>query len=153
MQKSTTGKLCCFHPERMAMQHGRLDWTTLRPLGFRYNQRGLNSAPATYANAHGSLLHFRKTGNTEYWRGDDQPYSVLMFAALMIGHHFSISALCKARSASGVCWSRGKISCPRSARRARRPGSAKAATAAALSLAMMSFGVPFGTQRPCHIEA
>jgi predicted ATPase len=48
----------------------------------------------------------------------------------MIGHHFAISAFCKARSASGVCWSLGKISCPRSARRARRPGSAKAAAAA-----------------------
>jgi len=35
----------------------------------------------------------------------------LMLAALRIGHHFSISALCKAPSASGVCWSRGKISC------------------------------------------
>jgi K+-sensing histidine kinase KdpD len=40
-------------------------------------------------------------------------YSALMFAALMIGHHFSISAFWRARSASGVCCSRGKISCPR----------------------------------------
>ena len=30
-------------------------------------------------------------------------HSGLMFAALMIGHHFSISALCKAPSACGVC--------------------------------------------------
>jgi hypothetical protein len=36
--------------------------------------------------------------------------SALMFAALMIGHHFSISALCCAASASGVCLSRGQIS-------------------------------------------
>src|SRR5215469_13986415 len=34
-------------------------------------------------------------------------YSALMFAALMIGHHFSISAFCCAASASGVCLSRG----------------------------------------------
>jgi acetyltransferase len=31
-------------------------------------------------------------------------------AALMIGHHFSISAFCKVASASGVCWLGGKIS-------------------------------------------
>jgi hypothetical protein len=32
-----------------------------------------------------------------------------MPASLMIGHHFSASAFCKAPSASGVCCSRGKI--------------------------------------------
>jgi hypothetical protein len=36
-------------------------------------------------------------------------HSALMFAALMIGHHFSISAFCWAASASGVCCSRGQI--------------------------------------------
>ena len=41
-------------------------------------------------------------------------YSVLMFAAFMIGHHFSSSALWKAPSASGVCWSRGGTSRPNS---------------------------------------
>jgi hypothetical protein len=30
-------------------------------------------------------------------------HSGLMFAALMIGHHFSISAFCSAPSAAGVC--------------------------------------------------
>jgi hypothetical protein len=34
-----------------------------------------------------------------------------MFDALMIGHHFSISASSKVRSAPSVCRSRGKISC------------------------------------------
>ena len=34
-------------------------------------------------------------------------HSALMFAALMIGHHFSISAFCCTASASGVCLSRG----------------------------------------------
>src|ERR1700686_3105577 len=52
--------------------------------------------------------------------------SPLIPAALMSGHHFSISALCKAASASGVCCSRGTISCPMSARRARTLASAKA---------------------------
>src|SRR5207244_4475618 len=42
-------------------------------------------------------------------------HSALMLAALMIGHHFSISALWKVASASGVCCSRAGISCPRSA--------------------------------------
>src|SRR5262245_23700155 len=41
-------------------------------------------------------------------RPDQDPHE--MFAALMIGHHFSISALCCAPSASGVCLSRGQIS-------------------------------------------
>jgi hypothetical protein len=36
----------------------------------------------------------------------------LKFVALMIGHHFAISAFWKAASASGVCRSRGKISNP-----------------------------------------
>jgi hypothetical protein len=34
-------------------------------------------------------------------------HSALMPAALMIGHHFSISAFCNLPSASGVCRSRG----------------------------------------------
>ena len=34
----------------------------------------------------------------------------------------------------------------------RTAGSASASTIAALSLATMSFGVPFGTQRPCQTE-
>jgi len=33
----------------------------------------------------------------------------LMPAALMIGHHFSMSAFCAAASASGVCSSRGEF--------------------------------------------
>jgi hypothetical protein len=37
-------------------------------------------------------------------------HSALMFAVLMIGHHFSISAFWSAASASGVCFSRGQIS-------------------------------------------
>ena len=39
-------------------------------------------------------------------------YCNLMPAALMIGHHFSISALWKAASPSGVCSSRVAISWP-----------------------------------------
>jgi hypothetical protein len=41
--------------------------------------------------------------------GDATLHSALMFAALMIGHHFSISAFCWAASASGVCCSRGHV--------------------------------------------
>jgi hypothetical protein len=37
----------------------------------------------------------------------DAAHSPLMPAALMIGHHFSISAFCNAPSAAGVCSSRG----------------------------------------------
>src|SRR6516165_7870801 len=79
-------------------------------------------------------------------------HSALIPAALMIGHHFSISAFWSARSASGVCWSRGKVSCARSANRARIIGSAKASVTAALSLAMIFLGVALGTQRPYHCE-
>jgi hypothetical protein len=40
----------------MAMRHGRLDCTTLRPPAFRYYRRGLGSTLATLPNAHESLL-------------------------------------------------------------------------------------------------
>src|SRR5919197_4536959 len=43
----------------------------------------------------------------EYRRGENWPHSALMFAAFMIGHHFSISAFRYAASASGVCCSGG----------------------------------------------
>ena len=59
--------------------------------------------------------------------------------------------LTSAPSASGVCCSRGKISRPRSASRDRTAGSASASTAAALSLAMMSFGVPLGAKNPNQV--
>jgi hypothetical protein len=55
MQKSTARKVCCIHPERMALQPG-LDWTTLCPPAFWYYRRGLNFGLATLAIAHESLL-------------------------------------------------------------------------------------------------
>src|SRR6516164_2779617 len=67
------------------------------------------------------------------FRATDSVHSPLIPAALMIGHHFSISAFCSARSASGVCWSRGKISWPISASRLRTLASAKASTTDPLS--------------------
>jgi putative ABC transport system substrate-binding protein len=79
-------------------------------------------------------------------------HSALNPASLMIGHHFSASALTNAPSAAGVCCSRGKTSSPRSASRDRTAGSARASTAAALSLPMMSFGVPLGAKRPYHAD-
>src|SRR5712692_6557485 len=48
-----------------------------------------------------------------------------MFAALMIGYHFSISAFWKAPSASGVYCSRGGTDCPRSKSRECTAGLAK----------------------------
>src|SRR5438128_9862278 len=82
----------------------------------------------------------------------DIGYSPLRFAALITGHHFSTSAFCKAPSASGVCWSRGGMSAANSEYRARRAGSAEASTTAALSLAIMSFGVPFGAQSELQLN-
>jgi hypothetical protein len=75
-----------------------------------------------------------------------------MFAALMIGVHLSISAFMERAEASrrhllgaghfladlGEPFLDGRI------------GSAPAI--AALSLAMISFGVPFGAHTPCQIE-
>src|SRR5262249_7367049 len=85
--------------------------------------------------------------------GDATLYSALMFAALMIGHHFSLSALCCAASASGVCLSRGQISWPTSVNRWRTAGSAKLSTSAAWTFAMTALGVPFGAQTPCPSDA
>src|SRR5437660_4290246 len=76
------------------------------------------------------------------------PHSALILAALIIGHHFSISALCRLASACGVCWSRGGISEPRSRSRDRTVASANVSTAAELSLSMMPPGVPLGAHRP-----
>src|SRR4051794_39476496 len=75
-------------------------------------------------------------------------HSILMPAALMIGHHFSVSAWCQAASASGVCCSRGTTSWPKEAKRACTPGSASAFTIAVLSLPTIAFGVPLGAQMP-----
>src|SRR6516225_7125963 len=59
-------------------------------------------------------------------------YSALMPAALIIGHHFAISAFCNAPSASGVCSSRPTTTGPICSIRARKVGSAKLFTIAAL---------------------
>ena len=61
-------------------------------------------------------------------RSDRQDHSPLMFAALTIGHHFSISTFWKAASASGVCCSGGGMARPWSAMRACTAGSARAST-------------------------
>jgi hypothetical protein len=49
-------------------------------------------------------------------------YSPLIPAALRIGHHFSISALSKIASASGVCWSRGGACTAMQSRRSSEAG-------------------------------
>src|SRR5262249_46377125 len=88
--------------------------------------------------------------------GDEQPshgpHSTLIPAALMTGHHLSISALWKAASASGVSCSGGKMSCARSTSFRRMPGSASAFTTASFSLATISGGVALGAHNACQNE-
>jgi hypothetical protein len=79
-------------------------------------------------------------------------HSALIPNSLMRGHHFSASARCSVPSASGVCRSRGKISSPRSIKRDRTAGSARASTAVAFSLLMISRGVPLGAKNPNQVE-
>src|SRR5262245_37714147 len=79
-------------------------------------------------------------------------HSALMLAALISGHHFSISALWWAASASADCCSGGGISWPSPARRSRTVGSASASMAAVVSLRMASCGVPLGTHSPYQVE-
>src|SRR6516165_5427857 len=85
-------------------------------------------------------------------RRRDALHSALMLAALMIGHHLSISASWRARSLSGACSSRGTTWSPRSTSRWRVAGAARASTIAALSLPMTCFGVPFGAQIALQTE-
>src|ERR1043166_8647033 len=71
-----------------------------------------------------------------------------MPAALIIGHHFSISALWCAPSASGVSCSRVGMTWPSSVSHARPPGSATVSPPAALSGATTSRGFPAGAHKP-----
>src|SRR3954463_709073 len=81
-------------------------------------------------------------------RDDDQ--STLTLAALIIGHHFAISAFCQLPSACGESWSFGGICRPMFSSCLRTVGSFSASTVAAFNLATMSGGVPVGTHRPDH---
>src|SRR5262249_28042289 len=89
------------------------------------------------------LLHRRADLALEHVIGQ-RIHSGLIPAALMIGHHFSISDFWKVASACGVCRSGGKISPPRSASRDRTVGSAKAAMIDAFSFSRTAPGVCFG---------
>src|SRR5262245_11418410 len=80
-------------------------------------------------------------------------YSALMLAALMIGHHLSISAFWKPPSAAGVCGSRGVTSGPSSVSRVGTAGVLSASMTAALSFVTTSFGVSLGTQSPYQSDA
>src|SRR5215467_2331349 len=100
----------------------------------------------------GLVMQPRTPVDRRHHHAGNPNYSALMPAALMIGHHFTISALWNAASACGVCSSRDTICWPRSASRWRTPGSVSASTAAALSLAMTSRGVPFGANRAFQTE-
>src|SRR5205085_5802675 len=75
-------------------------------------------------------------------------HSALTPAALMIGHHFSISAFWNAASPSGVCCCASATSSPSSVNFAFTAGSASTCRIAPLSLSIASFGVPFGAQNP-----
>jgi hypothetical protein len=73
-------------------------------------------------------------------------YSSLMFAALMMGHDFSISAFWIARTASGTRSSRAGTSYPRSISVCATLGSASVFAMASPSLLMTFLGVPLGAQ-------
>jgi hypothetical protein len=115
----------------------------LAPL--RQPDAGSLARSAVEGTAEGPAPRYRLTLLTPSGLAD---HSGLMPNSLMIGHHFSASAFTSAPSASGVCRSRGKTSSPRAASRDRTAGSASASTAAALSLPMMSLGVPLGAKSP-----
>jgi hypothetical protein len=100
-----------------------------------------------------SVMIRREGPNPEVDRRCNLHHSTLMPASLRIGHHRSISAFWKARSACGVCCSRAKISFPSSASRWLTFASPDASTTAALSLAITSCGVPLGAQNACQNEA
>src|SRR5262249_54383117 len=109
------------------------------------NYAGLDDTfPALTALAHKSLLR----DGADVRRLDHG----LIPNSLMIGHHFSASAFTNAPSASGVCCSRGKTSNPSSASRDRTSGRASASAAAALSLRMISLGVPLGAKSPYQAD-
>jgi hypothetical protein len=58
----------------------------------------------------GLLLYDELTRSANSGSGSGEVHSAVIRAALMIGHHLSISAFWKARRASGVCWSGGATS-------------------------------------------
>jgi len=71
---------------------------------------------------------------------DGLVYCAMIQNSLMSGHNFSIWAYRNAPSAFGACCSRGKTFIPRSASRDRTVPPRRVA----LSLLMMSFGIPLG---------
>src|SRR5262249_3489113 len=75
-------------------------------------------------------------------------HSALIFAALIGGHHFSMSARWRAPSACAVRSLAAGSSWPRSVMRLARAGSARLSTSASLSLPIASGGVPLRTNRP-----
>ncbi len=71
----------------------------------------------------------------------------------MIGHQRSVSAFWNARKASGDCCAEGVISIPNSSKRFCTEGSTSTRINVVFSLAIISFGVSFGTQSPYQSEA
>ena len=73
-----------------------------------------------------------------------------MPAALMIGHHFDLGLVKRPERFRRLLARRMLM--PWSAMRRRTSGSAMASTAAELSLATISLGVPLGAHSPCQVE-
>src|SRR5260370_219301 len=76
-------------------------------------------------------------------------HSPLMFAALIIGHHFSISARCRIIRATGVCWSSGEISSPKSPNPFSTPVSPKPCESRGPVDAWMRHGLRVGIRCKC----
>src|ERR1700674_1783359 len=75
-----------------------------------------------------------------------RPHSALILAARITLAHFSVSSAMSLPNSAGEL---GNTAAPRSARRALKPGSARAALISRLSLSMISAGVFLGTPMPC----
>ncbi len=121
--------------------------------GASQNARKLKDSQPRKRSCHRSLHLFRLRmiwSESRYPLFGIMRYCSLISAALMIGHHFSISARWNLSKAPGVSWSLGKTSLERSSSRLRIVASSSALTAASLSLAMISFGVPLGAQSACQ---
>src|SRR5262245_16351173 len=128
--------LCCASQQRLAA-HVRIGSFASSP-----HAHDVRSCPKPDVRPRSAKCQYRKS----------RTHSALMPAALMMGHHFSMSAFCNAPRASGVCWSRDGISCSMLSNRRRTVGSARASTTAALSLWITSFGVLLGAKSPYQTD-
>src|SRR5712671_1690827 len=92
----------------------------------------------------------RRTGDYEYGRGGDRPYSGLILAARITLPHFSVSSPINLRKSVGEPASGGP---PRSASRALILASANEALISLLSRSTISAGVALGAAMPHQLLA